>query len=120
VLTVFCPRQHLPLGRPITRQFVGDNDPRDVPQALEQFPEESLRGLLVSSALEQNIQDVTVLIHSSPQVVALAMNRQKDLIKMPFIPKARTPAPELVSVLLPKLATPFPDRFVRHHDAADN
>jgi hypothetical protein len=45
VLPVLDAREDLALGRPVTRELVGDDHPRDILQALEQLTEELLRGL---------------------------------------------------------------------------
>src|SRR5215510_10346835 len=84
-LTVFDPRQYLALGCAITFQLIRNDDPWHLRQALEELPEELLRRLFVASALDEDIQDVVVLIHRAPQVMAFAVNRQQDLIQMPFI-----------------------------------
>src|SRR5215470_6769841 len=48
----------------------------------------------------------------------LTMDREKHLIQVPLVPRARTPPPELIGVGLPKFSTPFADSLVRHDDAA--
>src|SRR5215471_10534033 len=50
--------------------------------------------------------------------MALAIDRQEDFIKMPFVPWLGASTLQLIRVILPKLATPLADRFVGHVDAA--
>src|SRR6185295_12936741 len=50
--------------------------------------------------------------------MALAIDRQKHFIQMPFVPGLRPAAPEPIRVLLPKFPTPCADRFVGDDDAA--
>ena len=90
---------------------------RGIRQAFEQFAEKLLRRLFVASALHQNIQDILVLIHRPPEVMAFAMDRKKNLIQMPFGPRLWAPPPP-IGVLLPKLPTPWTDGFMGHGDAA--
>jgi hypothetical protein len=80
VLAVFHTRQYFPLGRTIAFELVRDNHPRHILAALEQLPEELLGRVLVPPTLDQDIQDMTVLIHCPPEVVACAIDREKDFI----------------------------------------
>src|SRR5262245_53054387 len=48
--------------------------------------------------------------------MAFAIDRQKDFIEMPFVASLRPSAPGPMRVILPKLATPFADRFVGDMD----
>jgi hypothetical protein len=57
--------------------------------SFEQLAEERLRDLLVPLALHQDVEDIPLLIDSTPQVMALALERQKYLVKMPRIPRLR-------------------------------
>ena len=70
---------------------------------LKQLAEKLLRGLFVASTLHQNVEDVVVLIHRTPQVMALAIDRQENFIEMPFIPRARPTSLQLIRIILPKL-----------------
>jgi hypothetical protein len=75
MLAMFHIRQEIPLGGAVALQLVRDDHPGHVGQALEQLPEECLGGVLVPSTLDQDIQDVAVLIHGTPQIVPFAVNR---------------------------------------------
>jgi hypothetical protein len=116
-LTVFDSRQYLALGCAITFELIRNDDSGHIRQALEELPEELLRGPLVTPTLDEDIQDVVVLIYRAPQVMTFAVNRQKDLIQVPFVSRSGTPVAQLIRILLAKLPTPFPDRFVGHRDA---
>jgi hypothetical protein len=74
--------------------------------------EKLLGGFLVPATLHQNVEDVIILIHRAPQIMPLAVDGEEHLIKMPFVPRARPAALELVGVLLPKLSTPLADGLV--------
>jgi hypothetical protein len=51
--------------------------------------------------------------------MALPVDRQKHLIQVPFIAWLGASPTELIGVLLPGLAAPFPDGLVGHDHAAD-
>jgi hypothetical protein len=71
-----------------------------------QLAEERLRSGLVASALNQNIEPMATLIHGSPEVVAIAMNRENHLVQMPLVAWLRTLAPQLIGLWLAECATP--------------
>jgi hypothetical protein len=120
VLAMFDAGQEFPLGRSLTLEFSRHDHARHVPAPFEELAETLLRGLLVSTALDKHIQDRAVLIHRPPEVVALALDGEKDLIERSRVTGLRTPMAELIGILLAKFATPFPNRFIRHHDTAGN
>jgi len=69
---------------------------------------------LILSALPQDIEPGTVLLHRPPQLMALPIDRQKDLIEMPRVAWSRAATAQLVGIRLPTLPAPRADRFVRH------
>src|SRR5215470_10355788 len=79
-LAMFHPGQDFPFGRAIALQLIRNDHARYIPQALEQLAKELLRRLLIAAALHQDIEDIVVLIHGAPQVMAFAIDRQKHLI----------------------------------------
>jgi hypothetical protein len=88
-LPVFHSWQEFAFGRTIALQLIRDDDAWHVLQPLEQLAKALLRSLLITPALDQDVEHVIVLISGAPQVMALAMDCQKDCIKMPFVPRAR-------------------------------
>jgi hypothetical protein len=107
----------LAVGGTVALQRIRDDHPRNILAALEQLAEEFLGRLLVPPTLDQDIQDMTILIHCPPQIVAGATERQKNLIQVPLIPRLRPSVSKLSGIRLAKLTAPFPDRFIRHDDA---
>ena len=73
-LAVLYPWEDLALCGTIALQFVRDDHPWDVLTSFEQLAEKLLRSLFVASALHQDIEDIVVLVHRSPQVMALTVN----------------------------------------------
>lgn len=110
--------EEVPLRRAVAFQLVGDERPWRVRQAFEQLPEELFGRMLVPPTLHQDIEDVPLLIDRSPEIVSLAVNREKDFIQMPRVTWLGAPATQLVRVGLTKLAPPLANRFIRHEDAA--
>ena len=85
VLPMFDTGQDFRLSRSVAFELVRHQDTWNVTQALEQFGEKPPGRLLVASALHQHIQRVPCLIDRPPQVMVLALDRQHDLVQMPFV-----------------------------------
>jgi hypothetical protein len=81
-------------------------------EPFEQLAEKLLGSLLVAPALHQDIQHAIVLVNHAPQVMALAIDGQKDLAQVPFIPWLGTSTLQLICIVLPKLQTPLADGFM--------
>src|SRR5262249_21305927 len=92
--------------------------PWHVLEPLEQLTKELLRRLLVAATLYQDVEHVIVLIHGTPQIMALPVDRRKDLVEVPFVPWLGASTPQLIGVGLPELQTPLADGLVCHLDTA--
>src|SRR2546427_6162249 len=107
MLAMFHPRGLLSLSGSIALQFIGDDHSRHVGQSFEQLAEKLLCGPLIPAALDQNIQHVPLLIHGPPEIMARALNRQKHFVQVPLVARPSASAPELIGILLTKLAAPL-------------
>jgi hypothetical protein len=59
---------------------------------------------------------MTILIDCAPQLMALALDRQHNLVEVPFVaPSWLTPA-QLIGKLLAKPQGPLADRLLGHND----
>jgi hypothetical protein len=103
-----------PLHCAIAFQLIGDDQPWDVMASFEEFPEELLGCPLIPSAQHQDLEDVAVLIHRMPQIMALPFDRQKDLLEMPLVALSRAATAQLVGMDLPKFPPPLAGGFIRH------
>jgi len=108
----------------VARQLVRDHDPRRTALLPQQLAQQTLGGLLVTPALDEDVQHDPVLVHSAPEPVFLARDRQHDLIKVPLVSGCGQTAPDLVGKVLPKLQRPLPPvdplrgSTMADHDAA--
>jgi hypothetical protein len=93
VLAVFHTRQDFPLLCIVALQFIRDAHPWDTPAAFEDLTEELFRCDLVAPALDQDTAHMAILIDGTPQVVALAIDGQKDLIEVLFMAQLWTSWP---------------------------
>jgi hypothetical protein len=51
----------------------------------EQAAEKPFRRPLIAAALHEDINGIAVLIHGTPQILALPLNGDKDFVDMPDI-----------------------------------
>ena len=114
---MFSSREQRSLSRCVAFEFIGDDHSRHVGQSFEQPTKERLCGAFLSAALLQDIEHVPLLIDCPPQLGILTLDRQKHLIEVPLITRPGTAATELIGIRLATLATPFPNRFLRHEHA---
>ena len=105
-------------SRFVALEWVGDDDPRHVAQPLEAVAEKALGGALVAARLNPDVQHITVLIHRSPQVIALAIDAEINLIQMSLVAPTRGAAARRIGEVLAEFQTPRADRLVGDHDAA--
>ncbi len=96
VLAMFHPREDFPLRRPVAFELVGEDHAGHVGEPLEEFTEELLGSPLVAPTLHEDIEDIAVLIHGSPEIMTFAMNCQNHLIQVPFVTRPRAPVTELI------------------------
>ena len=111
-------RQNCSLRSTIALQFVGDDPERFFSLALHQSAQESLRCAPVPSRLQQNIDDITVLIHGTPKILLLAVNSDEQFIQIPAIAEATLSPFQLPNVVWTELLTPASNRFIGNGDAS--
>jgi hypothetical protein len=75
--------------------------------------------LLVATTLHENVKGIAVLVNGPPEVMAFAMNREEDLVQVPFVARPGAPVAQLVGILLAKLAAPFADGLIGHDHPTD-
>src|SRR5687768_4992844 len=113
---MFHPGEDLALGGSVALEFVGHEHARHVGQPFKQLAKEFLCRPLVPATLDQDVQHLPVLIDRPPEIMALALDRQKHFIHIPLVAWPRTAATELISIPLTKLAAPFANRLIRYND----
>jgi hypothetical protein len=117
-LTVLDPWQDLALGCAVALERIRDDDPQHVLQSLEQCAKKLLRRLLVAPTLHQDVEDVVLLLDSTPQVMPFTIDRQKHLSQVPLVTWLGSSVLQPIRIILPKLQTPLADGFMRDVDTA--
>ena len=111
-------RAEFPAGRRIASTPVVDQPPRPSPLPLEKLVEKALGGSRVTTARDQNIRDVAVLIHRHPKMAAFRTDRDEDLIHMLDIAQPAMLTAQVPSKGGTELATLHSDRLVGDCGAA--
>ena len=104
--------QQASLRHAITSQLVGDDHPRHILQALQQTPEEPHGGFPFAPLLDQNIEDDTILIHGTPQIMLNALDPDEYLVEVPLVARPGTTAAQTISKALAKFLAPASHRLV--------
>ena len=104
------------MGSWIAPEFVGDQSPRRLALALQHFAKESLGSSLVPAFSDQDIQNIAILVHRSPQVKLLTLNLHEDFIHMPGVTQSTPLASDRAGVFRSELETPEADGLVGDDD----
>src|SRR6266852_2386275 len=104
-------------GRPRSSGAVGDETAWHVALSFQELTEKARRRPPVSARLHEDVDDVPVLVDSTPQVLPLPLNRDEQLIQIPLVTEAPLTAPKPTRIVESKGLTPVPNRFVRDRDA---
>ena len=99
-------------------QLVGHETTRFLSLTLQELSEESPRRTPVPTGLDEKVNQVTVLVHGAPQILALTVDRDEDCVQKPRISESTLTALQPPGVIGAERPAPLPNRFVRHDDAA--
>jgi hypothetical protein len=116
MLSMFHPGQNLLLCGTIAFQPISDELSRHVPTPFEHPLEELPGGCLMAATPHEHSETIPALIHRSPQIMPLAVDREEDVVQVPLVARLATSAPQLIAVRLTKLPRPLADRLIRNED----
>ena len=108
----------VPMGDAVAAQLVGHETRRFLALPLQEFSEESPRRTPVPTRLDKDIDQITVLVHCTPEMLTLTVDRDEDFVQKPRIAEATLTSLQPPSVVGAELRAPLPNGFVRHDDAS--
>ena len=112
-------RQDLSTGSSIALQLVGDDPEWSLALAAQQSAKKPLGCTLITARLQQNIDDITVLIHGPPQILLLAVDSDEEFVQIPDITElASLFLLETPGIVGSEFPTPAPNGLVRNNDSA--
>ncbi len=109
--------KHLSVSGRIASKFVGHELPRRPPLLFQHLAKEAFSGFLVAAACDQDVENIAVLVHCSPEIMTLTADRDEHFVHVPDVAEPTLPSPQSARVLGSKLPTPGSDGFVGYLDA---
>ena len=106
------------MGDPVATQLVGHETRRLLSLPLQEFPKESPRRTPVPAGLDEDVDQVTVLVHRAPEILELTVDPYEDFVQEPRISESTLSSLQPPRVVRPELPAPLPNGFVRHDDAS--
>ena len=104
-------RQDLSLRCTIAFQFVRDDAERCFTLSSHQSAKKSLRCELIAARLQQNIDDITILIHGTPKILLPAVDSDEEFVQMPSITEASLFLLKTSGIVGPEFPAPLSDGF---------
>src|SRR5215813_6520542 len=115
-LAVLDPRQDLAFGSGVALELVRDDHPRNIPQALQQIAEEPRGRGRVAPALDQNVEDISVLVDRAPKIVLLAADPDEHLVHVPLVAGLWPASLQRIGEDPAKAQTPLADALIADDD----
>ena len=107
----------VPMGDSIATQLVRHETRRFLALPLQELPKESPRRTRVPAGLDEEVDQVPVLVHGAPEILAVTVDRDEDFVQKPRIAESALAALQPPGVLGAELHAPLPNGFIRHDDA---
>jgi hypothetical protein len=111
-------RQDRSTGSSIALQLVGDDPEWLLALTAQQSAKEPLGCTLITARLQQNINDITILIHGTPKILLLAVDSDEEFVQIPGITEASLFTLKASGIVGSEFPAPLTDGFVRNNDSA--
>ena len=105
------------MGSSVALQLVSHQLPRSASLPLQELAEEPFGRTGVAISLNQDLDDITVLVHGPPQVVPFAPDPHEDFVYLPHVTQPTLATLQLSGVLRSELPTPLPDGLMGDGDS---
>ncbi len=109
--------EDLSVGGRIASKFVGNELPGWPPLVLQNLAKEAFGGSLVSTACDQDIEDIAVLVHRSPKIMTFAADCDEHFVHVPDVAQSTLSSPQSTGVFGSKFPAPGSNGFVGYGDA---
>ncbi len=105
-------------GSSIALQLVGDDPEWLLALTAQQSAKEPLGCPLMTSRLQQNINDVTILIHGTPKILLLAVDSNEEFVQIPGITEAALLLLKTSGIVESEFPAPLADGFIGNNYSA--
>lgn len=85
VIEMFHARHHRAVSGVIAPEFVGHQPSGSPALAFDQATKKPFSCMLIAAVLHEDINDIAVLIDRTPEILPLALNRDKEFVDMPGV-----------------------------------
>jgi hypothetical protein len=106
------------LGDTVTAEAVGHEPNRWPSLTLQECAKESLRGTPITTRLDEDVDDVTVLVDRPPEILAPPANRHEHFVHEPGTPESASAPLRPPRIVGTELLAPQPNGFIGDDDAA--
>ena len=96
----------LPMGNAVAAQLVGHQSHGFLALTLQECPKESPRRTRVPTRLDEEVDQVPVLVHGAPEILALTVDRDEDFVQKPRIAESTLTSLQPPGVLGAELRAP--------------
>ena len=104
--------EHNPFRRRVAAQFVGNDHAWAARRGTQQLAEEPDGSKSVPSWLDENIENDTVLVDRSPEIVGDSVDLEEDFIQMPFVTGPSATSSQTGGIRSTKFVAPASDRLI--------
>jgi hypothetical protein len=111
-------RQDRSTGNAIALQLVGDDPEWLLALTAQQSAKEPLGCTLIAVRLQQNIDDITILIHLTPKILLPAVDSDEEFVQIPGITEASLFLLKTSGIVGSEFRAPLPDGSVRNNNSA--
>ena len=101
-------------GSSIALQLVGHDPEWFLALTAQQSAKESLGCKLIAARLQQNLDDITVLIHGTPKILLLAVDSDEEFVQIPGVTEAPLFLFQTSGIVGSEFPAPPPDGSVRN------
>lgn len=105
-------------GSSMALQLVSDDPEWLLALTAQQSTKELLGRTLIAARLQQNINDITILIHGTPKILLLAVDSDEEFIQIPSITEAALFLLKTSGIVGSEFPAPLADGFVRNNYSA--
>src|SRR6201981_2438450 len=109
--------QDLAFGGGVALELVCDDHPWNIPQAVQQLAEEPRGRGCAAPALDQNVEDISVLVDRAPKIVLLAADPDEHLVHVPLVAGLWPPPLQRIGEDPAEAQTPLADALVADDDS---
>jgi hypothetical protein len=101
----------------VAPQLIGHDHPRRILQTIQKAPEEALGRATIAPILNKNIEDNTMLIDGTPEIVLYSLDSDKNFVHVPLVSRLGPAAAQAISENPAEFFAPSPHCLIGDDNA---